>query len=279
MATPAMHSAARAPEYGDFDIDTFAAAHFSPDDRIGAPYRGSSRRASRWIAVAALVSLSAAWVQFGLPVDVLAWLSEGGSTLVQSSSLAPSSSPPPSTVASAPAAPLPPLPVPQDPPPAGDAVAEPAAAAKLETPPAAALGTEPSAVSPPVTPKSGPSGTSPITTASLAAPGALPVAPAAPPADPLQERAVAAGLHPDISRALLERLSPADYRNAATAIKTALADKSDTAVIAWPKHRRPDLALFKVKFVAGAAPGCRRYVVTVTKDGWLTTALPVEKCG
>jgi hypothetical protein len=37
--------------------------------------------------------------------------------------------------------------------------------------------------------------------------------------------------------------------------------------------------LFQVRFVAGAAPGCRRYVVTVTKDGWLTTALPMEKCG
>jgi hypothetical protein len=31
--------------------------------------------------------------------------------------------------------------------------------------------------------------------------------------------------------------------------------------------------------VQGAAPACRRYVVTITKDGWLTTALPMEKCG
>ena len=45
------------------------------------------------------------------------------------------------------------------------------------------------------------------------------------------------------------------------------------------RQRKAEEALFKVRFVPGAPAGCRRYVVTVTKDGWLTTALPMEKCG
>ena len=96
---------------------------------------------------------------------------------------------------------------------------------------------------------------------------------------PHQKRAKAVGLHPDLSQVLLERLSTTDYRNAGVAIKTALTETPDTAVFVWPRQRTPDLALFKVHFVTGADPGCRRYVVTVAKDGWLTTALPMEKCG
>ena len=99
------------------------------------------------------------------------------------------------------------------------------------------------------------------------------------PSDPYQVRAAAVGLHPDLSRALLARLSPADYRNAGIAIKTALAETAETAVYVWPRQRKPEEALFKVRFVPGAAAGCRRYVVSVTKDGWLTTAPPMEKCG
>jgi len=109
---------------------------------------------------------------------------------------------------------------------------------------------------------------------------AQPLPPVTPdPADPYQTRAAAVGLHPDLSRALLVRLSAADYRNAGIAIKTALAETAETAVYVWPRQRKPEEALFKVRFVPGAAAGCRRYVVTVTKDGWLTTALPMEKCG
>ena len=96
---------------------------------------------------------------------------------------------------------------------------------------------------------------------------------------PYQTRAAAVGLHPDLSRALLARLSAADYRNAGIAIKTALAETAETAIYVWPRQRKPEEALFKVRFVPGAPAGCRRYVVTVTKDGWLTTALPMEKCG
>ena len=103
--------------------------------------------------------------------------------------------------------------------------------------------------------------------------------PVADPADPYQTRALAAGLHPGLSRVLLAKLSPTDYRNAGIAIKTALVETPDTDVFVWPPQRTAELALFQVKFVPGAVPDCRRYVVMVTKDGWLTTALPMEKCG
>jgi hypothetical protein len=99
------------------------------------------------------------------------------------------------------------------------------------------------------------------------------------PADPYQKRAEAVGLHPDLSRVLLARLSAVDYRNAGVAIKTALAKTAEDGVFVWPSTPKPGLALFKVHFVAGAAADCRRYVVTVTKDRWTTTALPMEKCG
>ena len=72
---------------------------------------------------------------------------------------------------------------------------------------------------------------------------------------------------------------PTDYRNAEIAIQTAVAKTADDAVFVWPRQRKPELALFRVRFVPGAAPECRRYVVTVTKDGWSTTAPPMEKCG
>lgn len=99
------------------------------------------------------------------------------------------------------------------------------------------------------------------------------------PGDPLQGRALAAGLHPGLSRALLARLSDADYRNAKVAIETAIAETPDKQVFVYPRTRKPELALFKIKFVRGITPDCRRYVVMVTKDGWLTTAMPMEKCG
>lgn len=98
------------------------------------------------------------------------------------------------------------------------------------------------------------------------------------PKDPYQRRAMAAGLHPDLSRALLARLTAADYRNAAYAVDTAIAKTANGAEFVWPRQRKPEQALFRVQFVKGAVLGCRRYVVTVSKDGWLTTALPMERC-
>ncbi len=102
---------------------------------------------------------------------------------------------------------------------------------------------------------------------------------AQPDADPLVQRAAAAGLHAGLSRAILARLSTADFQSAATAIRKAIAETPDNGELVWPSQRAPRQALFKVHFVAGAAPQCRRYVVTITKDGWSTTALPMERCG
>lgn len=97
--------------------------------------------------------------------------------------------------------------------------------------------------------------------------------------DALQRRAEAVGLNPDLSRVLLARLSDADFRNARIAIETALAEVADDGSLTYPKTRVPGGAQFRVHFVAGAADNCRRYVVAIATDGWLTTALPMEKCG
>lgn len=99
------------------------------------------------------------------------------------------------------------------------------------------------------------------------------------PTDALQARALAAGLHPGLSRALLSRLTENDFDNAAKAIQAALAKTPDTGVYVWPKARSSKRAQFEVRFVQGGAPTCRRYVVAVARDGWATTALPMEKCG
>lgn len=104
--------------------------------------------------------------------------------------------------------------------------------------------------------------------------------PVADPADPNQKRALAAGLHPDVSKALLARMTSADYNNARDAVRTALAETDDGAVLTWPRSGgTAGAAVFEVKFVAGSASGCRRYVVIVTKDRWSTTAPPMEACG
>ena len=70
-----------------------------------------------------------------------------------------------------------------------------------------------------------------------------------------------------------------DFQNAGVAIQKALVETADDAILVWPRQRKPELALFQIYFVPGAAPDCRRYVVTVTKDTWNTTALPMERCG
>lgn len=95
----------------------------------------------------------------------------------------------------------------------------------------------------------------------------------------LRRRAEAAGLHPDLSLALLERLSNNDFKNAALAIEMALRELEDNAVLVWPRQRAPNEALYVIHFVTGAGPNCRRYVVAIDKDRWSTTAQPVERCG
>ncbi|AGK57271.1 hypothetical protein HYPDE_27958 [Hyphomicrobium denitrificans 1NES1] len=114
-------------------------------------------------------------------------------------------------------------------------------------------------------------------TQDAAAPSAKQVS--TPPRDPYQARAEAAGLNPGISHALLMRFSSTDFRNARVAIESAVAKTPDNGVFIWPRQRKPGEALFKVHFVEGAGPDCRRYVVSVTMNNWTTTALPMEKCG
>lgn len=97
-------------------------------------------------------------------------------------------------------------------------------------------------------------------------------------ADPLERRALAVGLHPGLSRVLLSKLSDTDYRNAGIAIRTALAETKLGGDLIWPKNPPRADAQFKVSLVQGASD-CRRYVVLIAKDGWTTSALPMEKCG
>lgn len=102
--------------------------------------------------------------------------------------------------------------------------------------------------------------------------------PVADPADPLQKRALAAGLHPDVSRAVLARFSETDWRNAAYAVRTALTSPRDAGVT-WPKNAVGNTAQFEVRFVRAAGDACRRYVVSVIKDRWSTTSPAMELCG
>jgi surface antigen len=96
---------------------------------------------------------------------------------------------------------------------------------------------------------------------------------------PKRTHAIAAGLSPDLPNVLLTRLSEADLKNAGYAIKTALAKTPDDASFAWPAAPSRQQALFEVRFVPGASQGCRRYIVTVTKDRWTSTSAALEKCG
>jgi hypothetical protein len=113
--------------------------------------------------------------------------------------------------------------------------------------------------------------------ANIEKPAPLPPLPAL--TDPLQKRAEAVGLHPELSRALLQSLTATDFKNAAAAIKKAIAETPEDAVLVWPPQPKPGLARFRIHFVPGISAACRRYVVGVGKNGWLTTALPMERCG
>ena len=96
---------------------------------------------------------------------------------------------------------------------------------------------------------------------------------------PKRAHAIAAGLSPDLPNVLLTRLSESDLKNAGYAVKTALAKTPNDASFAWPPKPSQQQALFEVRFVAGASQGCRRYIVTVTKERWSSTTAAMEKCG
>lgn len=270
MPSPARHAAAATSAYGAYEADArFDTIDLFVGERIGPDSRGSSRKAWKWGTSLILMALGGGWYVFGDPAVLPGWWSALTASL------------PAVTASSSPGASVPTTPTgtagpPQ--PPSAEPVLPTAAVAPLTAPPPPPAASEPAASPELVVTPTMP----PVQTIETAPAVKAVIEPPAPPpatASPHQKRAKAAGLHPDLSQVLLERLSTADYRNAGVAIKTALAETPDEAVFVWPRDHKPELALFKVRFVPGAAPGCRRYVVTVTKDRWLTTALPVEKCG
>ena len=261
MLFPAWRGRSRAPVDDDPVLyDDAYAFEFDPGERIGAPLSSRSSSLPGAIIIV-LLMLAAGWGYVYAPAD---WLGMLGERVAAVASLMRSTSPnivtsDPSTIATAdaaiPAAPMPEAQVAEAPPVSGEAVPNPATkdGAPVET-----------------------ASIDPVATAPADAP--LPP-PRVDPGDPYQKRAAAVGLHPDLSRVLLRRMTTADYRNAGYAIDTAIAKTADESDFIWPRQRKPEQALFRVHFVRGAAATCRRYVVTVTKDGWTTTAPPIERCG
>jgi hypothetical protein len=268
MIAPARRSNARA-NYSGFD-ETYGYGEFLPGERIGPPLgRGPGRAILRGLVI--LIVLGGGWALLDAQATLPKWLL--GEIVAAFSSWEwrlPKGieQPPSAALAVAPTA-------------AGPAAKQPIGSAAAPQSPvpdatAALLDVPPRPVVTTVPPAAATGEAAPVT-------GEVPGTPLPPPtvdpSDPYQRRAEAVGLHPQLSRVLLARLSSADYRNAGIAIETAISQTADNAVFVWPRQRTPEQALFQVRFVAGAAPGCRRYVVSVTKDGWLTTAPPMEKCG
>jgi hypothetical protein len=249
--------------YGDAD-EHYHYGEFLPGERIGRPLgRGHGRAVLRGLII--LIVLGGGWVLVDQQTTLPKWLE--AQIVAAMASLewrAPERAGPAASAALSTARTAAKPPIGAEPAPyAAQSPAANPTAALLDVPPRPLVTTVPPAAPP----------------ATEAAPGVPLPPPIVDPADPYQKRAEAVGLHPELSRVLLARLSPTDYRNAGIAIATAIAETPDNAVLVWPRQRKPEQALFQVRFVPGAAPGCRRYVVSVTKDGWLTTALPMEKCG
>jgi hypothetical protein len=255
MTVPARRSRASLVEPDeDFDED-FATGEFYSGERVCLPPDGSGGIGLLRGAILILIALGGGWALMRYQAVWRPWLA------AELAAVAPVIDPKvPAPVATAAAVVAPPLPAATTIPTMQlAAVAPPPPGPPAETQSAVTTGSiEPAAAEPPAQP--------------------LPP-PVIDPLDPYQKRAAAVGLHPQLSRVLLARLSPTDYRNAGVAIETAVAKTPDTGTFVWPRQRTPELALFQVHFVPGAAPHCRRYVVTVTKDRWSTTAPPMEKCG
>lgn len=248
------------------DAFQWTAAPFDPGDRMCPP--SSVRRGGTFLPAALVVGVLSAggWAYVRYP-DVWA----------RASVLVTSLAPP----VTAPA-------------PATDTAAVPAAAQSPGPPPREvtsapgqdtghSIATAPPALAPSVTSAAEPTAEQPADQDEAAPPPKPePLAkPIADPSNPQQRRALAVGLHPDLSQAVLKRLTGADFKNAGIAILKALSASPDGAAVSWPEARTPSdkLALFEVRFVASSAPDCRRYVVTVTLDRWASTAPAMEKCG
>lgn len=259
MRVPAQHSSPYA--YDDYDLgDRFVDAELSAGERIGPRPRRTGRKVVLSLLMLLVLGFGGTWAMLGPPDTwpVRAWTDWAAGQVAVVTAALERKAPAPVERLSSPGPDMnKPLALDTSPP--------------MQVLPSAKIGT----------PVDSPA---PLTTGSLPPAADKAAVEPLPPihvdrADPLQVRAEAVGLHPGLSRVLLARLSEADYRHAGMAIKTAIAETPDSAVHIWPRQSKPELAVFKVHFVPGATSDCRRYVVTVTKDRWMTTALPMERCG
>lgn len=242
-----------------------------PDERVGPPPR-APRRWPRWLAVATLALAGGGWAMVDDKPAAVAWLSDQTSTAISWSKtltegiarlgFGTSHAAPPA---------LPKLSL------FDERLVREAVPRQL---PEREVVQEKIAVAP--EPETAETKTAPEEPSSEAGPATekpAPLPPLPPLTDPLQKKAEAVGLHPELSRAVLESFSAADFKNAGIAIKKAIAETPDDAVLIWPATPRRGMARFRIHFVPGVSPACRRYVVGVAKSGWLTTALPMERCG
>ena len=209
------------------------------DERIGGPLDRERRQSLPWLGIASAVSACVYLIFFQVGVD---WPNP-----VQAA-------PQQAAVAQAQA---PALPLEQSEP----ALASTSLPPIINTTPSPTVATEETETTPAVEPSEQPDATATETAATP------PVQPLPPPvvdkSDPYQVRALAAGLHPGLSRALLVRLTKTDFKNAAHAIRTALAKTPDDKVFVWPRGRSKKVTRFQVRFVPSISSECRRYIVEV----------------
>ena len=273
MTSPAWNPTADTSEYRPYSSDQFVYGEMSPGDRIGRPLTKTRRKAFLRGCTLLLILIGGGWA---LQQEPPPW----AKTLVSDATamIASLTRPSPTIEPAIAAAAAPVLPAIVDAPmkttalDASSAPREATASAKNAASPEGRASTAGAAAEKI-------DELQPATKNAADIPGAPLKPPVVDPADPYQVKASAVGLHSDLSRVLLAKLSATDYRNAGIAIKTAITETPDDGAYIWPKQRKPELALFKVHFVPGAPVQCRRYVVSIIKDGWLTTALPMEKCG
>lgn len=248
--------------YGDFESLTLSV---EPDERVGAPPPRRSRLRRAVVGLTLVAGAGVAVGTIGLPGLVVAGRDVVAVIVSTAQEMAARSN------AESPPGPM------AGPGANGDAASMPAAAPVAQADATDAL--------PLLTPvpdeKAAPAAAEAPATEALGTDYAETAAPAETAQDqtPKRKRAIAAGLGPDLPNVLLTRLSKADLENAGYAIKTALATTRDDAAFSWPKKPSRQQALFEVRFVEGAPAGCRRYIVTVTKDRWSSTSAALEKCG
>ncbi|MGE0764852.1 MAG: hypothetical protein AB7L90_00155 [Hyphomicrobiaceae bacterium] len=279
-ATPALHSpaahfsAAHSDEFRDHT--DFLRWELAVDERVGRPL-ARRRRWPRWLAAVSLCLAGGGWAMIDDKPAAQDWLkSQFAAGIDFARTLIPETGVAPAVPAALPPLALPHLRLIE---PTMLQAAKPAAAGVLQ---ASATGNVP-AVSESTNIaverlNSEPASESEPTPA-VEPERPAPLPPLPPLTDPLQKKAEAAGLHPELSRALLQSLSATDFKNAAVAIKKAIAETPDDGVLLWPPKPSRGAARFRIHFVPGISPSCRRYVVGVGKTGWLTTALPMERCG